>query len=126
MSIWDASTVGPRGDGRGNLRDGSTRKTIRTNIGEVTIAVPRDRHGMFEPVIVPKRARRLDGFEAAVLSLYAKGMTTGDVTHHIADICGANISREMVSRVTDSIVDEMISWHNRSLDSRRFLAMVAN
>lgn len=104
-------------DGGGNLRNGSTRKTIRTDIGEVTIQVPRDRNGTFEPLIVPKHARRLEGFEAAVLSLYAKGMTTGDIANHIADIYGANISREMVSRVTDSIVDDMISWQNRPLDS---------
>ena len=105
------------GDGGGNLRNGSTRKTIRTDIGEVTIQVPRDRKGTFEPLIVPKHARRLEGFEAAVLSLYAKGMTTGDIANHIADIYGANISREMVSRVTDSVIDDMNNWQNRPLDA---------
>jgi len=66
---------------------------------------------------VPKHARRLEGFEAAVLSLYAKGMTTGDIANHIADIYGANISREMVSRVTDSVIDDMNNWQNRPLDA---------
>lgn len=103
-------------DGSGNLRNGTTRKTIRTDIGDVQIQVPRDRHGSFDPVIVPKHSRRLEGFDAAVLSLYAKGMTTGDISNHLADIYGTTVSRDLVSRVTDSIIDDMIAWQNRPLD----------
>lgn len=104
------------GDQAGNVRNGSTRKTVRTDIGDVAIMVPRDRHGTFAPAVVPKHSRRLEGFDAAVLSLYAKGMTTGDITNHLADIYGTSVSRDLVSRVTDSIVDDMIAWQNRPLD----------
>jgi putative transposase len=74
----------------GNLRNGSSAKTVRTDIGDVRIAVPRDRAGTFTPAVVPKHARRLAGFDEAVLSLYAKGMTTGDITNHLADIYGTD------------------------------------
>lgn len=70
----------------GNVRDGSTPKTVRTEIGEVTIDVPRDRAGTFQPAIVAKHTRRLAGFEEAVISLYAKGMTTGDICAHLAEV----------------------------------------
>jgi len=105
------------GDERGNVRNGTTRKTLRTDIGDVTIDVPRDRHGTFDPVVVPKHARRLEGFDAAVLSLYAKGMTTGDIATHLQDIYGTQVSRDLVSRVTDTIVADMTSWQNRPLDA---------
>ena len=68
-----------------NSRNGSTPKTVRTGLGDVRIQVPRDRVGSFAPVVVPKHARRLEGFDAAVISLYARGMTTGDITSFLAD-----------------------------------------
>lgn len=103
--------------GDGNHRNGSTGKTLRTDIGEVRIQVPRDRAGTFDPVVVPKHSRRLAGFDEAVLSLYAKGMTTGDIANHLADVYGTDVSRDLVSRVTDAVVEQMQAWQNRPLDS---------
>jgi putative transposase len=102
--------------GTGNVRNGSTQKTVRTDVGEVRIAVPRDRAGSFTPAVVPKHARRLTGFDDAVLSLYAKGMTTGDIANHLADVYGTEVSRDLVSRVTDAVVNDMQEWQSRPLD----------
>jgi len=104
------------GRGSGNSRNGSSPKTVRTEIGEVTVQVPRDRGGTFEPRIVPKHQRRLDGFDQNVLSLYAKGMTTGDIAAHLAELYGDDVSRDLVSTVTDRIVDEMAEWQARPLE----------
>jgi hypothetical protein len=104
------------GHGSGNSRNGSTAKTVRTDVGEVRIAVPRDRAGTFTPAVVPKHARRLAGFDEAVLSLYAKGMTTGDIVNHLSDIYATEVSRELVSKVTDAVIEQMVSWQNRPLD----------
>jgi putative transposase len=100
----------------GNVRNGSSRKTVRTDVGDVQIAVPRDRAGSFTPAVIPKHARRLAGFDEAVLSLYAKGLTTGDIVNHLADVYGSEISRDLVSRVTDAVVEQMQSWQSRPLD----------
>jgi transposase-like protein len=101
----------------GNVRNGSSRKTVRTDIGDVQIAVPRDRAGSFTPAVVPKHVRRLAGFDEAVLSLYAKGLTTGDIVNHLADIYGSEVSRDLVSRVTDAVVEQMQQWQSRPLDA---------
>lgn len=93
--------------GTGNVGNGSTLKTVRTDVGEVRISVPPDRAGTFSPAVVPKHARRLAGFDDAVLSLYAKGMTTGDIANQLADIYGTEVSRDLVSRVTDAVVEDM-------------------
>lgn len=105
------------GRGSGNSRNGSSPKTVRTEIGDVTVQVPRDRAGTFEPKIVPKHRRRLDGFDQNVLSLYAKGMTTGDIATHLAEVYGEEVSRDLVSTVTDRIVDEMTEWQSRPLEA---------
>lgn len=102
--------------GSGNVRNGSSGKTVRTDVGEVRIAVPRDRTGTFTPMVVPKHARRLTGFDDAVLSLYAKGLTTGDIANHLADIYGTEVSRDLVSRVTDAVITDMQEWQSRPLD----------
>ena len=106
----------PVGRGSGNSRNGSTTKTVRTDIGDVELAVPRDRAGTFNPAVIPKHSRRLSGFDDAVLSLYAKGMTTGDIANHLADIYGTEVSRDLVSRVTDAVLEQMGEWQNRPLD----------
>jgi putative transposase len=106
----------PTGRGSGNSRNGTTRKTVNTDIGPVTIDVPRDREGDFEPVIVPKHARRLDGFNESIISLYAKGLTTGEISQHLHEIYGAEVSKDTISRITDAIGPEMIEWQNRPLD----------
>jgi putative transposase len=82
----------------------------------VRIQVPRDRAGSFTPRIVPKHVRRLDGFNEAILSLYAKGLTTGEISAHLADVYDADASRELISRVTDNVVEEMEAWRQRPLD----------
>lgn len=104
------------GRGSGNSRNGSYPKSITTEIGEVEVLMPRDRAGTFEPVTVPKHQRRLDGLTGNVISLYAKGMTTGDIQAHLADIYDTDISRETISKITDAIVDDMVAWQNRPLD----------
>jgi transposase-like protein len=112
--------------GTGNVRNGNSHKTVRTDVGEVRITVPRDRAGSFAPAVVPKHSRRLAGFDDAVLSLYAKGMTTGDIANHLADIYGTQVSRDLVSRVTDAVVVQMQQWQARPLDAGRFPVVVAN
>ena len=99
-----------------NVRNGHSPKTVRTEIGPVPVKVPRDRAGTFEPALIPKHARRLTGFDEAVISLYAKGMTTGDIANHLQDIYGDQVSRDLVSRVTDAVVEEMTAWQARPLD----------
>jgi transposase-like protein len=101
-----------------NVRNGIRSKTVTSDsVGEVQIDVPRDREGTFEPQIVKKRQRRLSGVDEVVLSLYAKGLTTGEISAHFADIYGASISKETVSRITDKVVDEMQEWSARPLDT---------
>ncbi|HIW30806.1 MAG TPA: transposase [Candidatus Luteococcus avicola] len=106
----------PVGRGSGNSRNGSTPKTVRTEIGDVTIQVPRDRAGTFEPQVVKKHQRRLSCFDEAVISLYAKGMTTGDIAKHLAEVYDTDVSRDLVSRVTDKVLDDMQAWQSRPLD----------
>lgn len=106
------------GRGSGNSRNGSFAKTVTTEIGEVPIQVPRDRNGTFDPKLVPHGTRRLDGLEAQVISLYASGLTTGEIQGHLAEIYGTSVSRDTVSRITDAIVADMEDWQSRPLDAR--------
>src|SRR4051812_35133401 len=100
-----------------NVRNGARSKTVISDaVGEVTIDVPRDREGTFEPQIVKKRQRRLGDVDEIVLSLYAKGLTTGEISAHFHDIYGASVSKETVSRITDAVVAEMEEWSHRPLD----------
>src|SRR6188768_826649 len=102
----------------GNVRNGTRSKTVLTEAsGHVQIDVPRDRAGSFEPQIVKKRQRRLTGVDEIVLSLYAKGLTTGEISAHFAEIYGASVSRETVSRITDKVIEEMNDWTVRPLDA---------
>jgi transposase-like protein len=105
-----------RPEGSSNARNGTTPKTVQTDVGPVRIEVPRDRDGSFSPVVVPKHARRLSGFDAQVLSLYGKGFTCGDIVEHVEEIYGSEVSRDLVSKVTDAIVNDMNEWQNRPLD----------
>jgi len=102
------------GRNRGNSRNGKRSKTVITdNAGPVEIEVPRDREGTFEPVIVAKRARRLSDLDAVVLSLSAKGLTHGEISAHFADVYGASVSQDTVSRITDRVIEEMTTWWAR-------------
>ncbi|WP_370648202.1 IS256 family transposase [Amycolatopsis sp. FU40] len=101
-----------------NVRNGSRSKTvISDSAGEVRVEVPRDRESTFEPRIVKKRQRRLADVDEIVLSLYAKGMTTGEISAHFGEIYGASVSKETISRITDKVVAEMQEWVNRPLDA---------
>jgi putative transposase len=106
----------PSGRGTGNSRNGSYPKTVSTEIGDIELRVPRDRNASFDPVTVPKHVRRLDGLNANVLSLYAKGLTTGEIQAHLLEIYGTELSRDTVSKITDAVVEEMTAWQNRPLE----------
>jgi Transposase, Mutator family len=85
--------------------------------GEIEIEVPRDREGTFDPVIVKKRQRRLSDADEVVLSLYAKGLTTGEISAHFADVYGASVSKDTVSRITERVIEEMQAWSARPLEA---------
>jgi putative transposase len=108
----------PAGRGTGNSRNGTRTKTLLTdNVGPVDIEVPRDRDGSFTPVVVKKRQRRLDEVDTMVLSLVAKGLTTGEVSAHFAEVYGASLSKDTISRITDRVLTEMAEWMARPLET---------
>lgn len=106
----------PSGRGSGNSRNGTRSKTVFTEIGPVELDVPRDTNSTFEPVIVKKRQRRLTGIDEIVLSLTAKGLTTGEIAAHFGDVYGATVSKDTISRITDKVIGEMTEWCNRPLE----------
>ncbi|GAA3852995.1 hypothetical protein GCM10022380_83590 [Amycolatopsis tucumanensis] len=106
----------PAGRDSGNSRNGTRSKTVLTEIGPVEIEVPRDTDSSFDPQIVRKRQRRLTGVDEIVLSLSAKGLTTGEIAAHFDDVYGAKVSKDTISRITDKVVAEMTEWANRPLD----------
>jgi putative transposase len=106
----------PQGRNGENSRNGTRTKTVITDVGPVEITVPRDRDGTFDPQLVRKRQRRLDGVDAMVLSLCAKGLTTGEIQAHLAEVYGTDVSRETISKITDAVVAEMTEWLARPWD----------
>lgn len=106
----------PAGNGSGNSRNGTRVKTVTTEVGPVEISVPRDRDSSFEPKIVAKRQRRLTGVDDMVLSLSAKGLTHGEISAHLAEVYGAQVSKQTISTITDKVLDSMAEWQNRPLD----------
>src|SRR3954469_18924309 len=106
----------PVGRNRANSRNGTRTKTVVTAVGPVQIEVPRDRDGTFDPVIVRKRQRRLDGIDQIVLSLTARGLTTGEISAHFAEVYGASVGKDTISRITEQVVTEMSEWQARPLD----------
>ena len=106
----------PAGRGSGNSRNGTRAKTVLTELGPVEVDVPRDRAGTFEPAIVKKGQRRLDGIDQIVLSLTARGLTTGEVSAHFAEVYSASVSKDTISRITDRVLEEMTDWLHRPLD----------
>ena len=107
----------PAGRGTGNSRNGHSGKTVLTEDGEVDLEVPRDRNGTFEPAIVPKGERRLDGFDDRILSLYARGMTVREIQGHLHELYRIEVSPDLISRVTDAVLEEVREWQNRPLDA---------
>ncbi len=106
----------PAGRNTGNSRNGSRTKTVLTDVGPVQLDVPRDRNASFEPKIVAKRQKRLSGVDEMVISLAAKGLTTGEIAAHLAEVYGAEVSRQTISTITDKVIEGMIEWQNRPLD----------
>jgi putative transposase len=100
-----------------NSRNGTFPKTVASEIGDVELAIPRDRNGTFTPMLVPKGARRLDGLDAIIVSLYASGMTIRDIGHHLAATIGTELSPETISNVVDAVADEVLAWQQRPLES---------
>jgi putative transposase len=104
------------GRGSGNTRNGHTDKTVQTETGPVPIRVPRDRNGTFEPKLVPKHRRRLEGFDDKVLALYARGLSTRDIQEHLRELYGTDVAPDLISRVTESVLDEAKAWQQRPLE----------
>ena len=102
--------------GAGNTRNGSSPKTLVTEHGPVRIEAPRDRNGSFEPQIVPKGQRRFAGFDEKIIALYARGMSTRDIERHLEEIYGVQVGRDLISRVTDAVMDDVRAWQQRPLD----------
>jgi putative transposase len=102
--------------GAGNTRNGSTPKTLQAEHGPVEIRTPRDRDGSFEPKLVRKRQRRFEGFDEKILALYSRGMSTRDIEAHLAELYGVSVGRDLISRVTDAVMDDVREWQQRPLE----------
>jgi putative transposase len=106
----------PAGRGSPNSRNGSSPKTLASEVGDVALAVPRDRAGTFEPRLVPKGARRAGGLDDMIISLYAGGMTVRDIQHHLERTLGTELSHDTISKITDGVLDEVKAWQTRPLE----------
>jgi transposase-like protein len=100
-----------------NSRNGTTPKTVASEVGDVDLDVPRDRNGTFEPRLVPKGARRLGGLDDVIVSLFAGGMTIRDIQHHLVSTIGTDLSHETISKITDAVLEEITLWQSRPLES---------
>jgi putative transposase len=107
----------PAGRPRGNSRNGHSGKTVLTDEGEIDLAIPRDRAGTFEPRLVPKGVTRLEGFDDKIVSLYARGLSVREIQAHLKEMYGTEVSPDLISRVTDAVLDEVREWQNRPLDA---------
>ena len=107
----------PKGNNSGNSRNGYSKKTVSGPFGNIDLAVPRDRRDEFEPAIVQKHQTRFEGFDDKILSLYARGMSTRDIQDQLKDLYGVDISPSLISTVTESILEEVKTWQNRTLDA---------
>ena len=101
----------------GNYRNGKGHKTVKSKSGEIPIDTPRDRNGTFEPIIIPKRQRRLGKIDDAIMALYSKGMTTRDIQDTVRELYGVDVSHSLVSEVTQSVLEEVREWQNRPLEA---------
>lgn len=106
----------PNGNNSGNSRNGSYKKTIKGEFGQLEMTVPRDRQSSFEPIIIPKGESRFTGFDDKIISMYARGMTTRDIQAHLEEIYGVEVSPTLVSQVTQAVTEEIALWQNRPLD----------
>jgi putative transposase len=101
----------------GNHRNGYGAKTVLTDTGKLELAIPRDRHGRFDPVLIGKYRRRFAGFDDKIIALYARGMTTREIAAHVGELYGIEISPDLVSAVTDAVLEEVAVWQNRGLEA---------
>ena len=106
----------PTSVARGNARNGTTSKTIDSEVGSFEIEVPRDRAGSFTPRLVRKGQRRMDGLDAMIVSLYAGGMTVRDISHHLRKTLGVDLSSATISKITDAVCEAVMDWQRRPLD----------
>jgi len=111
----------PEGFNSGNSRNGKTSKTVKTTLGEVELEVPRDRNSSFEPVLIPKRSRKVEAIEDIIISLYARGMTVRDIEAQIREVYGYNISDSTISNVTAKVQTLVTEWQNRALSSMYYV-----
>jgi len=111
----------PEGINTGNSRNGKTSKTVKTTLGEVELEVPRDRNGSFEPVLIPKRSRKVEAIEDIIISLYARGMTVRDIEAQIREVYGYNISDATISNVTAKVQILVTEWQSRPLSSMYYV-----
>src|SRR6266704_3541735 len=100
-------------EGEPNRRNGWTSKTLITDHGPVPVELPRDREGSFEPQLVPKHQRRFAGFDDKIVSMYARGMSTREISKHLEEIYGVEVGRDTISRVTDAVLDDVKEWQSR-------------
>jgi putative transposase len=107
----------PAGRGSGNSRNGHSVKTVLSDDGAIEIAVPRDRNGTFEPQLVPKGQRRIDGFDERIISLYARGLSVREIQAHLEEMYGVEVSPDLISRVTDAVLEDVREWQSRPLDT---------
>ena len=107
----------PSGRAKGNSRNGHSAKTVLTDDGSIDLSIPRDRAGTFEPILVPKGVTRLDGFDSKIISLYARGLSVREIQAHLYELYGTEVSPDLISRVTDAVLEEVKEWQNRPLDA---------
>jgi len=107
----------PCGRAKGNSRNGHSAKTVLTDDGSIDLSIPRDRAGTFEPILVPKGVTRLDGFDSKIISLYARGLSVREIQAHLYELYGTEVSPDLISRVTDAVLEEVKEWQNRPLDA---------
>jgi putative transposase len=107
----------PAGRRTGNSRNGHSKKTVLTEEGKLDLSIPRDRAGTFEPQLVPKGERRLDGFDGKIINLYARGLTIREIQGHLQDLYGVEVSPDLISRVTDAVLEEVKEWQSRPLEA---------
>ncbi|PPQ37289.1 IS256 family transposase, partial [Rhodoblastus acidophilus] len=103
-------------DGRSNCRNGYGHKTVLTDTGKIDVAVPRDRLATFDPQLIAKYQRRFPGFDAKIVSMYARGMSVREIQGHLRELYGVEVSPDLVSAVTDAVLDEVAEWQNRPLE----------
>ncbi|GGE86919.1 hypothetical protein GCM10011317_50020 [Niveispirillum cyanobacteriorum] len=101
------------GDESGNRRNGYGRKTVLTDTGSVELSVPRDRASTFDPQLIGKYQRRFPGFDDKIISMYARGVSTREITGHLWELYGIEVSADLISAVTDAVLDEVAAWQNR-------------